>query len=53
MTLVDALAANNTELQALNKKINDLAGDLDKAAAAIQTVSTAVGKVAAAVAALV
>lgn len=51
--LVNALADQNEQLQALNKKINDLASDLDVASEKIKSVSTTVGTIVSIVAALV
>jgi methyl-accepting chemotaxis protein len=51
--LVDALAANNGELQDLNRKINDMCKDLDHISDTIQSVSRAVGTVASVIGALV
>lgn len=51
--LVNALVDQNEQLQALNKKINDLACNLDTASEKIKSVSTTVGTIVSIVAALV
>ena len=51
--LVNALVGQNEQLQALNKKINDLACNLDTASEKIKSVSTTVGTIVSIVAALV
>lgn len=51
--LVDALAANNDELQDLNKKICDLSDKLDSASATICKVSNTVGTIASIIGALI
>ncbi len=51
--LVDALAANNAELQALNTKVNELSAALDSASDTIQSVSNTVGTVASIIGALI
>ncbi|HEY2583184.1 MAG TPA: hypothetical protein VGI43_15335 [Mucilaginibacter sp.] len=51
--LINTLAADNAELQALNQKINDLCNDLDQTTATIKTVATTVGTVASIIGGLV
>jgi ABC-type transporter Mla subunit MlaD len=51
--LVDALAANNDELQQLNKQISDMCKDLDQVSDTIRSVSNTVGTVASVIGALV
>ena len=43
--LVDALAANNQQLQNLVKTVNDMSENLDNASATLQKVSTTAGTV--------
>ncbi|HEY4323828.1 MAG TPA: hypothetical protein VGN20_07570 [Mucilaginibacter sp.] len=52
-SLVNALAANNADLQALNKKIADLSAELDRTAATFQSLSRTLGTVVSAVTALI
>ncbi|HEY4323816.1 MAG TPA: hypothetical protein VGN20_07510 [Mucilaginibacter sp.] len=51
--LINTLAADNAELQALNQKIKDLCNDLDQTTATIKNVSTTVGTIASIIGALV